>query len=220
MTEFEPFPDYDNIGKGVYRKLRGLILTRELRWGERLSELMLSERLGVSRTPVREALRRLAGDGLVVMKPSSGTWIASPAPVDVLHVYELRAHLECMALRMAVENVTPRLLNRLEEKIELEAEIFRTRDIERYYMANRGFHTIIAGAGGNLFLARYVDDISLKTFVFSILCGKLFDFGTNPSLGEHRQILEAVRARDGDLCEKLIRAHLAITMEDLQGAEL
>ena len=215
-----PAPDYINTGDSVYRSLRRLILFKELKWGQRLSESNLAEQLGVSRTPVREALRRLRNDGFVVMKPNSGAWIASPSPQEVLDAYALRTHLECLSLSLAVQNVTPLLLIRLEEKLEEEAGIFRSRDIERYFATNRGFHNIIAGASRNLFLVQHVDDISTKTFVFSVFYEKFFDFDHNPSLREHRAITEALRDRDEERCLALIRRHLKITMEELRGAEL
>lgn len=206
---------YANIGDFVYHSIRDLILLKKLKWGERLSEAGLAEQLGVSRTPVREALRRLMADGYVAMKQNSGAWVAAPSPKDVKNAYALRIYLERWAISIAVRNRTPLLLARLAEKIAEEVQIFEERDIGRYMDTNRKFHTTIAEASDNPFLVSHIDDIAAKTFVFSVFYEEFFDFDNNPSLDEHRAILEGISAGDEETCLALITRHLTIPPEKL-----
>jgi DNA-binding GntR family transcriptional regulator len=206
---------YENVGDSVYHGIRELILLRKLKKGERISEANLAEHLGVSRTPVREALRRLMADGYVIMRKNSGAWIASPTPKDVKNAYGLRIYLERWAISIAVRNRTPLLLSRLAEKIAEESQIFEERSIGRYMDTNRKFHTTIAEASGNQFLVQHIDDIAKKTFVFSVFYEELFDFDNNPSLEEHRAILETIASGDEESCLELITRHLTIPPENL-----
>ncbi|MDR1136745.1 MAG: GntR family transcriptional regulator [Synergistaceae bacterium] len=209
------FTCYENVSDSVYHSIRELILLRKLKKGERVSEANLADQLGVSRTPVREALRRLMTDGYVVMKKNSGAWIAFPTPKDVQNAYGLRIYLERWAISIAAKNRTPLLLSRLAEKIAEETQIFEERNIGRYMDTNRKFHTTIAEASGNQFLAQHIDDIAKKTFVFSVFYEKFFDFDNNPSLEEHRAIFEAIGAGDEEGCIELITRHLTIPPENL-----
>lgn len=192
----------------VYKKIRGLILKGELSPGQKLSEIGLSDQLSVSRTPVREALRRLSNDGFVLLVPKSGAWIASPTRMEVESAYAVRAHLETWAASMAAQNATPLFLARLDEQIQLEDRIFQEKDIEKYLDVNTAFHMIVAEASGNNVLAGYVADILAKTFIYMVFLESYFDFDNNPSLDEHRELLDAFTAKDGPLCVYLMDRHV------------
>lgn len=206
---------YSTTVDTVYANLKRMILYKELVSGQKLSEIGLSEQLGVSRTPVREALRRLSNDGFVVIVPKSGAWVASPSKKEVEDAYAMRGRLEGWAASMAVRSVTPLFLARLEERIGEEDEIFKARDLERYLAVNTAFHMIIAEASKNSVLMEYVADILSKTFIYMVFMERYFDFGTNPSLDEHRQILAAFAARDEAKCVELVEAHVGTALADL-----
>ena len=200
----------------AYSRIKRMILYKELVSGQKLSEIGLSEQLGVSRTPVRDALRRLANEGFVFIVPKSGTWVASPTRREVEDAYEVRAKLEGWAASMAVRNVTTLFLARLEEKIGEEDEIFKARDLERYLEVNRGFHMIIAEAARNTILMEYISDILSKTFIYMVFMERYFDFGNNPSLDEHRSILSAFTARDERRCVELAEDHVRTALTELK----
>lgn len=199
----------------VYQNIKRMILLKELRSGQKLSEIGLSEQLGVSRTPVHEALRRLAGDGFVVIVQKSGAWVASPTRNEVEDTYAVRAKLEGWAASMAVQHVTPLFLARLAEKIEEEDEIFKVRDLERYIEVNTSFHMIIAEMAGNSVLTEYISDILSKTFIYMVFMDRYFDFENNPSLDEHRRILDAFMVRDEALCVRLAERHVETAFLEL-----
>ncbi|MDL2264130.1 GntR family transcriptional regulator [Synergistaceae bacterium OttesenSCG-928-I11] len=200
----------------VYESLKRMILFKELVSGQKLSEIGLSEQLGVSRTPVREALRRLSNEGFVLIVPKSGAWVASPTRREVEDAYAVRARLESWAASMAVHNVTPLFLARLEEKIGEEDKIFKDRDLEGYLEVNRGFHMIIAEASKNSVLMEYISDILSKTFIYMVFMERYFDFEHNPSLDEHREILAAFAARDEARCVELSERHVRSAITELR----
>ena len=200
----------------VYIKIRSLILQKELTPGQKLSEINLSEQFGVSRTPVREALRCLANDGYVLLVPKNGAWVASPTRKEVEDAYMLRGKLEGWAASMASKNVTPLFLARLDEKISEEDRIFKERDIEKYLHINTAFHMIIAEASGNTVLMEYVNSILQRTFMYMVFLERYFDFDNNPSLDEHREILDAFAAHDESRCVYLAEQHVRSGLESLR----
>lgn len=200
----------------AYNEIRRLILHKELTAGQKLSEIGLSDQLGVSRTPVREALRRLANDGYVLLVPKSGAWVASPTKQEVEDAYSVRCKLEGWAAGMAACNVTPLFLARLEEKIREEEDIFVQRNIEAYLDVNTAFHMIIAETSGNTVLMDYIADILAKTFIYTVFLERYFDLTTNPSLDDHRRLLDAFTAKDAALCVRLAEEHVTESFESLR----
>ncbi len=211
---------YSTSAEAVYRKLLHMIFSKQLRSGQRLPEVLLAEQLEVSRTPVREALRRLANEGLVVLMPNVGASVVTPTRQEMLDTYEVRNVLECLAVRKAAGRITAVQLARLEEKIEEETEIFALRDLEAYIEINNAFHRIIAEASGNLVLADSIENYLARTFVYMVFFERFFDFDTNPSLEEHRAILAALRAHDEEETVRLMNNHIGQAAEDLERKDL
>lgn len=210
---------YASTADTVYDTITQLILHKKLVSGQKLSEIGLSDQLGVSRTPVREALRRLANDGYVLIVPKSGAWVASPTKQEVEDAYEVRAKLEGWAAGIASHAVTPLFLARLEEKIHEEENIFVQKDIEAYLEVNTAFHMIIAEASGNTLLTDYIEDILAKTFIYTVFLERYFDMNNNPSLDEHRLLLNAFIARDTELCARLAEEHVRTSFKSLNFQE-
>jgi len=206
---------YSTSAEAVYHKLLHMIFSKQLRPGQRLPEVNVAEQLEVSRTPVREALRRLANEGLVVLMPNVGARIVTPTRQEMLDAYEVRNELECLAARKASGRISPVQLARLEEKIEEEVEVFAQRDLEAYIEINNAFHRIIAEASGNLALADTIENFLARTFVYMVFFESFFDFDTNPSLEEHRAILAALRAHDEEETVRLMNHHIWKSAEDL-----
>jgi DNA-binding GntR family transcriptional regulator len=200
----------------AYDAIRSLILHKKFVSGQKLSEIGLSDQLGVSRTPIREALRRLANDGYVLLVPKSGAWVASPTKQEVEDAYAVRARLEAWAAGMAAHNASPLFLARLEAKIQQEERIFEERDIEAYLDVNTAFHMIIAEASGNTVLTGYVGDILARPFIYAVLLERYFDLSTNPSLDEHRRLLEAFATGDEKLCVRLAGKHVYQSLASLR----
>ena len=217
----------------VYEQLRRKIFEKSLTSGQRLPEVAIAKEMNVSRTPVREALRRLESEGLVQIVPGWGACLASPTKQEIIDTYEVRETLEIMAIRKAARRITPLQICMLQEQINAEREIFIKKDLESYLKVNDDFHIIIAESSGNSTLAGYVRNILSRTFVQMIFFDyvrnilsrtfvqmiffeSFFDFDTNPSLEEHITILEALKAHDEEKCAELISEHLRLSMEGLK----
>lgn len=200
----------------VYDQLRKKIFEKALTSGQRLPEVAIAKELNVSRTPVREALRRLESEGLVQIIPGWGACLASPSKQEIIDTYEVREDLEIMAVRKAAKRITPLQLCRLQEQIDAERETFVDRDLESYLKVNDNFHIIIAESSGNSTLVGYVKNILSRIFVQMIFFESFFDFDTNPSLEEHIAILNALKEHDEAGCVRLMKEHLRLSMEGLR----
>ena len=196
----------------VYEQLRRKIFEKSLTSGQRLPEVAIAKEMNVSRTPVREALRRLESEGLVQIVPGWGACLASPTKQEIIDTYEVRETLEIMAIRKAARRITPLQICMLQEQINAEREIFIKKDLESYLKVNDDFHIIIAESSGNSTLAGYVSNILSRTFVQMIFFESFFDFDTNPSLEEHITILEALKAHDDEKCAATISEPMRLPM--------
>ena len=198
----------------VHRELLRRFITGQLGPGERLPEIALAAQLGVSRTPVREALRRLAGEGLVVLVPNGGARVMSPTRQELEETFEVRCELECLAARRAVKRITPAQLCLMEEQADEEDRLIHDWDVEAYVRTNTRFHLIIAEASGNSVLVEYLENMLARTFAYMVFVQNFLASERNPSVGEHQAIVEALRARNAEETERLIRYHIFRTVGD------
>lgn len=200
----------------VYTQLKKQIFEKKLQSGQRLPEVSIAKELEVSRTPVREALRRLANEGLVQIIPNWGAALVTPTRQEVLDTYEVRKNLEIMAVAKAAHRITPLQLCRLQENIDAERQTFIDKDIESYLSVNDAFHIIIAESSGNAALADFVKNILSRIFVQMIFFESFFGFGSNPSLDEHIEILKALSKKNETLCVNLMKKHIDLSMAALK----
>ena len=200
----------------VYDEIKSLIMNKKLIPGQRLPEISIAKQLNVSRTPVREALRRLVNEGLVVLIPNGGARLASPSVQEIQDAFELRVYLECLSARKAVKRITPVQICMLEEQIQAEVQVFKERDLECYLNINKTFHSIIAKASGNVILYEYITNILSRTFVYMTFFESFFDFDSNPSLDEHRKIVEALKAGNEENLVELMEEHIAMTEKQIK----
>jgi len=211
--------DNSTVAEHVYRELKRRIFSKDLSPGQRLPEASIARTLSVSRTPVREALRVLANEGLVILTHGNGARLASPTLEEMKEGYEVREYLEGLAVRRAARNITPVQICLLDEAVKEEESIFSSRDLEKYLEVNVRFHNIIAESAKNRVLAEYVGNILSRTYIYMVFFESFFDFDTNPSLDEHREIVRALSAHDEDLAEILMQKHINLSMEGLKKPE-
>ncbi|MCF7936655.1 MAG: GntR family transcriptional regulator [Synergistales bacterium] len=210
---------YTTSADYVYQELRQRIITKQLKPGQRLPELNLAVEMGVSRTPVREALRKLSSEGLVDLVPHSGARLAMPSRAEMEDAYRVRAELEAFAARLAVANTMKRHLRRLEELLFSEKQAFRERDLEHYLQINEAFHCTIAEASGNRVLGSYIKNVLARTNVYVVFYDPFYELEHNPSVEEHSAIIEALRARDTGQTVHHMEHHLALSLEILSGPQ-
>lgn len=191
----------------VFEALREAIVNGTLAPGERLMEVQLAEELGVSRTPVREAIRRLELEGYVVMVPRKGAYVASMSAKDVAEVFEIRTALEGLAAELAAERITEEELEELERKLHYVALRVEEGDLEKLVEADTEFHDLLYRASRNQRLVQIIGNLreQIQRFRAASLAtpGRMQE-----TLEEHKKIVEAVAKRNGALARRLAEEHI------------
>ncbi|MGN6244883.1 MAG: GntR family transcriptional regulator [Motilibacteraceae bacterium] len=194
----------------AYESLRASILGGEVAPGERLGEVELAEQLGVSRTPVREALRRLAADGLVEVLPNRGARVAQWTTEDLEEIYDLRAMLESHGAARAAERIEDAELpelRRLCAEMEACAQRGRTRDLDRLAELNAELHRRIVDAAASPRLASLIAAVVQVPLVMRTF--QRYDVDAlQRSLGHHRELVAALAAGDGEWARSVMRSHV------------
>ena len=199
----------------AYRGIRKAIINGDLRSGEKVSESALAERLGVSRTPVREALNRLRSEGLIVLERYRKGYVANFTADDMREIFRLRAMLEGEAAREAALRVGDEDLARLEalqDEMERSYEaIGYEASVESFDRMNRQFHQIIARAAGIRRLDVILEgalELPAASFVDREEYSGTVDERMVLAHQQHRQIIAALRARNPDWARSAMAAHL------------
>jgi DNA-binding GntR family transcriptional regulator len=192
----------------VADRVRQLIYRGDLAPGAWIDERALVERFGISRTPLREALKVLRAEGLVRLTPRRGSFVAGElTPQDLDEIFPLMALLEGLCALEAVRKASPEDVRRLEAihaRLERHAA---AGDVDRYYEQNYGFHEAIQEIAANPWLSRTVSE--LRRFLRLLRGRQLRVPGRlDASLAEHRKLMRALRRRDAEEAEQVMRAHL------------
>jgi DNA-binding GntR family transcriptional regulator len=190
----------------VADRLRGQIFERALEPGTWIDEMRLAAEYGISRTPLREALKVLAAEGLVTMKPRRGAYVAEMSRDDVRQVYHLLALLESDAAADVARRADDAQISRLQSLHErLEKQ---TRQRDAFFATNEQFHLALLDIAGNRWRAQIVADLrkvmKLNRHHSLFKQGRIAD-----SLGEHRELMNAIASRDATKAAKLMRLHFA-----------
>lgn len=198
----------------VYSRLEEEILSGELKCGASLGEIALSKRLGVSRTPVRSAIHRLAEEGLVEVVPNKGATVIGINTADLIDIYRIRKRLEGLASSLAAERITKEELDKLSETVELAEFYIKKNDTEHIKELDTVFHSIIYKASGSRFLSRTLSELhrKIKSYRKRSLSvpGRL-----ERSEAEHREILEAIKAGDSEMADKLTSLHVQRALDNM-----
>jgi DNA-binding GntR family transcriptional regulator len=188
------------------------IATGQLKPGDRLDEMSLAERFGVSRTPIREALQQLAAGGMVELRPNRGAIVSAPDPARLMEMFDVMAELEAMCGRLAAR----RLLAEDEAALSLTLSACRTAmdagDPDAYYYENERFHRAIYAASGNRFLADQALSLHKRLAPFRRLQLRVRN-RLKTSQREHEEILAAILDGDAATAAERLRAHVAIQGE-------
>lgn len=195
-------------GQSVYRHLLEKIRRGDLLPGVRLRETELAEHLGISRTPVREAIRLLEADGLVVHLPRQGATVRGLDYAEVIELYEMRAVLEGTAARLAARVA---LDLELRELLALNDELANTPAGPQAQDLNLLFHRTLIDAARNRFLLKSVRTLQ-KTLLILGPTTLSDPARANQAVAEHAAVLSALQARDGDAAEQAMRAHVAAAL--------
>lgn len=209
---------YVPLREQVYEVLREAILTGRLKPGERLAEGKMCRVLGVSRSPLREALRRLQAEGLVNFLPRQGTVVSEISQRDVLDLFTVREVLEGLAAALAAEVITSEDLSTLEEICRSMEQPIQAHNSVAVDDLNAQFHGLIIGATGNNWLVSLTNLFRMHVRRIYCCSTKLPERAPQ-SLREHREILEALRNRDAEAAERLARHHVRQAKEAILWGE-
>ena len=185
------------------------IVEGELGNGKRLDETELSGFYGVSRTPVREALQRLAESGLAEHLPRRGTFVRSPSLSQLVEMFEVMAELECMAIRLAARRATTNDIDALEKDNETCRAAVAANDTKKYYEVNARLHGRIYQMSGNSFLANEARRLHDRLRPFRRLQLRVRG-RMEESMAEHDIILAALRDGDADRAMETMKKHITI----------
>jgi DNA-binding GntR family transcriptional regulator len=201
-------------GPYLYAALRDLIVRAELTPGERLSEAELGERLGVSRTPIREALGRLRDDRLVEVRPQIGTFVARISPAAVADAQFIREALECTAVRIAAELADEDSMAQLEENLRAQERSSARADIDSWQLLDDTFHRHLCDLSGHP--AVWPVNERAKSHLIRLRRLSLSMPDYLPTMVEaHRAVAEAVERHDPDGAEESLREHLRDVLREV-----
>lgn len=199
--------NYKPLREIVFESLREAIINGHLEPGERMMEIQLADEMGVSRTPVREAIRKLELEGFVVMIPRKGAYVAGISLKDIADVFEIRAALESLAAALAAERITEEELEALERSLVKVGECTEANDLEALITVDTDFHDILYKASRNERLVQIVSNLreQIQRFRMTSLSqpGRMKD-----ALEEHRKLVEALSERNIELARTLAREHI------------
>lgn len=196
----------------VYGHIREDILSGRYQQNTELKETAIGAELGVSRTPVREALRQLELEGLVNIIPNRGAYVNMITAKDVRDIYVIRSMLEGLCARWATEHITEEQLEDLEETLCLSEYHTKKGNYEKLYELDSQFHEQLYDASNSRILNHVLSDF--HDYVKRVRKATLASQGRSvKSTEEHRAIFEAVRSRDADQAEELAKLHVKHTIE-------
>jgi len=198
----------------VFNKLREDILSGVYHENEELKENTLAVELGVSRTPVREALRQLELEGLVTMIPNKGAYVTGITSKDIHDIYMIRSYLEGLCARWACEHITESQIEALDEVLYLSDFHSRRSHHEQLVDLDNRFHDMIYKASGSKILNHVLSDFHHYVERVRKITLAMPERATKSS-EEHAAILDAIKKRDGELAEKLAHEHIIKSMKNI-----
>ncbi|MGH3386819.1 MAG: GntR family transcriptional regulator [Nocardioidaceae bacterium] len=188
------------------RIVREAILAGRYEPGSRLNEVELSSGLGISRSPLREGLRKLADEGLVVLQPGRGAFVASFAPDEIRDLLELRQAIDVMAARLAAERATPDELDRMQQALEA-ATVAHKRTDGAAPPWTSDFHILILQSTKNRRIIERGSEVHTQLHLARFRSGSTAD-RAEQAHDEHQQILDAIRSGDPASADEAMRKHL------------
>ncbi len=199
--------EYLPLREVVFNNLRDAILSGELKPGERLLENHLAEKLGVSRTPVREALRMLEQENLVSLVPRKGAQVLDLSAKDIKNVLEIRAALEEVGIRHACRYMPDEDLKKLKLYNELFEKGFQDKDYNAVAINDEKFHDIIFASAQNDRLVQIINNMRAQVYRYRMAYLKVFETRT-AIINHHRGILEAIENKDEEFGAKTMNDHI------------
>ncbi|MGE8051393.1 GntR family transcriptional regulator [Pseudomonas monteilii] len=227
MTNSEPLPASPNIDEvnldkapkrsglttqDVYAAVKELVISYQIRPEERVKEGKLAEKLGVSRTPLREALHRLVAENMLVMIPNRGFYGRKLQRQEVFDLYELRNALEMAAIGLAIDRASDDAIDALRASWEAVMAVAETRTALELAIEDENFHVALARLSGNDEMANSLESINARIRFFRWID---IEERRHAFYADHVAILDALSNRDLAMCQELVSEHISQRMEDI-----
>jgi DNA-binding GntR family transcriptional regulator len=204
---------HESLGERVYRTVRDLILSQVFPPGSKLNVEQICRDLGVSRTPVWDTMRRLESEGLVNTVPRHGVFVLNYGVDQIRDLFAVRGALEALAVRQAAANLDDASHAGLKTAMKEMEHAAAAGEMEQYSRSAIDFHDRVLAAARNQVLSRLLENVYAQILVLRLRSLYLPE-RVESSVAEHRALFEAVRARDGELGERLARAHADHVLQD------
>ncbi len=205
---------HKTLREQIAASLRESIIKRELRPGQKLTEPELAARLGISRTPIREAFRQLESEGFLTVIPRRGAVVSTITAKEIEDFYELKSLLEGYAARMAVEKITDEDIEKLKKINQNLAELAEKEQLEGFFAKNDEFHSCFLELCGNIKLVE-IRNSMVKRFLGFRMATLSLPGRLKKSVKQHRKIITAFERRDGRLAEAVVLEHAILGGEEL-----
>jgi DNA-binding GntR family transcriptional regulator len=192
-----------NLTTLAYNSIKEYILEGRLDEDSRLTEEFLSTQLGISKSPIREALNRLETEGLIRIEPRKGAYLRRLSPEEVHDLYDLREALETHVMRTA--KLTPALFAELHQCLKRHRTFLKTNDRTRYIEEDVHFHAHLANATDNAQLCAVLENIQNQIWLSR---RKTYDLSSSTAPGHHEAIVEALERKDRGKAEAIMREHI------------
>ena len=207
LKAFTALPERRSLGHSVYENLKEAIIEGSLAPESRVVETRFAEALGISRTPVREAMHKLEREGLLRQDPKGGFYVVGLTREDIEEAFGIRGVLESYAARLATVRHQEEELAPLEEKLVEYRDCLDRGHMEELPRINTDFHDLLYGLSRSPKLVKMINDLRVQIFRFRQVILKI-EAMARASNEDHRLMMEAIRARDGDRVEVLVREHI------------
>ncbi|SCG81772.1 putative HTH-type transcriptional regulator ydhC [Proteiniborus sp. DW1] len=199
--------DYKPLREIVFESIREAIIDGKLKPGERVMEVQLAEKLGVSRTPVREAIRKLELEGLLIMEPRKGAYVADVSLKDLVDVLEVRSSLEGLAASLAATRASEEEIEVLKEKAAQFKECIEKNDVQGMINKDTEFHEAILQAAKNKKLTSIIESLREQLQRFRVTYFTEYNMTTYLA-SEHQKVLDAIESRDPDKANEYAQQHI------------
>ncbi|HLJ60749.1 MAG TPA: GntR family transcriptional regulator [bacterium] len=210
----EPLSNSLPLGARVYQALLNSIVSRRIEPGAPLRPEAIARQLEVSTTPVREAMQRLESDGLAIKRPNQGWFVREHTKQEIKELYEIRAALESLSVRLACARITEDEITWLREHQSVGEAALAAGDMDAYRVYNRDLHAAIMRAARNSYLAAVMGQLQSQS---EMLVARTIRIIGRPvrAIEEHHRLIELIAARDGADAGQLMHQHISSALEDI-----
>lgn len=203
------------LSEMAYEKIKRMIVSLQLEPGSPVVLEHLVNQLGVSRTPIRDAIVRLQGDGFVETDPDEGTYVTPITPERVIELYQVRRPMECLAVRLAGPQLDEPTLTSLQAMFAQVGNDMQAGEYDRYFSSDTTFHQAILEAAGNRWLRRILQPITEHVYRVRLYAKSRRGSHMSASHHEHIEVLAALKERNFDRAERLMGEHIVGTASRL-----